>query len=179
MVKYICALLSVFILSPDCLAEKFVNFGINVHKVSFFTGDPEIDTSTESDVGYHFGVGFRNQYGSSQRHYLGAVVESEEILGDFLIGFRPIDYQYQLHPKIRLGTFFGVAQLDTGAAQTGYYLGGTITVMGFFNSLDLVADLRYADGLGRDRLLDEDPQGEKPDMFLDFVALAFYLNWRF
>ncbi|PCK03765.1 MAG: hypothetical protein COA42_19825 [Alteromonadaceae bacterium] len=162
--------------------ERYVNIGVNSHDVSFSTGDAAVDASSQQDSGFHLGFGFRNQYGKSQKHYFGFGVEADELLGDVVLGLRALDYQYQIHDKFRIGAYFGGAQLDSGAAQTGYYTGLNLSYLNVIKNLDVVLDYRVTDDLARDRLFDDDPQDplmRTNDIFLEYTVFAAYFNWRF
>ncbi|GGA90821.1 hypothetical protein GCM10011369_36160 [Neiella marina] len=169
------------LLIPAQATEIYANVGVNYHDVSFDTGDAAFEANQDdSDVGYHFAVGVRRPFGESQKHWLGFQLEFDEILGDSMIAFRALDYQYAIDDDWRLGAFIGAASLDTGASQTGYHLGGGVTYLNVLPQLDIGLDLRYGDRVARDRLLPDDPQSDKsPDFFYDVLSTSLYASWRF
>lgn len=168
-----------FVTLPAIAAERFVQLGVNAHQADHFTGDVEIDNQNKRGAGYVIRVGARNAYGEQQQHWLGLGVDFQAIDDNFLLGFRAVDYQYQSSEHYRMGVFVGAAQLDSGAAQTGYYGGLNFSCLDLFEGMDAVVELQYGDGMARDRLVAGDPAGTLPDMFMDFVAVSFSVGWRF
>ncbi|MBW8191219.1 hypothetical protein K0504_09240 [Neiella marina] len=164
---------------PTQATEIYANLGLNYHNVSFDTGNAQADADDDSDAGYHLGFGVRRPFGEHQQHWFGFRVDFDEVLGDSMVGFRAIDYQYQLDDHWRLGAFFGAASLDTGASQTGYYLGGGATYLNIYPQLDVGLDVRYGDRLARDVLFADDPETDSPDIFYDVLSTSLYLSWRF
>lgn len=161
--------------------EPYVNIGVNYHMGKYHIGVPEIDNNREYGTDYHLGLGIRNYFGASKNHLLGAGIDLDKALGKRIIGYRAVDYQYQFNSKIRSGLFLGAASLDSGLPQNGYYVGLNASWLKAFAGIDLSVELRQANGLSRDRLLDSDvrPPNGKPDIFLDITSVTAALNWRF
>ncbi|MBD1391149.1 hypothetical protein IC617_17100 [Neiella sp. HB171785] len=168
-------------LLPTQATEIYGNLGVNYHDVSFDTGDAAFEAAQDdSDVGYHVAIGVRRPFGDSQTHWLGFQLEFDEILGDSMVAFRALDYQYAIDDRWRVGAFIGAASIDTGASQTGYHLGGGVMYMNLLPQLDVGLDLRYGDRVARDRLFADDPQSDKsPDFFYDVLSTSLYASWRF
>lgn len=178
----VLAMLLLFASHLASAQDFFVNAGLNVHTSDLFTGIPEEDNNSDTDVGYLLGLGVRTRYGYSKRHHFGFGVDFGKINSDSILGLRALDYQYDIREKIRLGAFFGAAKLKSGASQNGFYLGAGLTFYEVWNKVNLGVELRHGNGLARDRLPSEQrPDGPrlKPDVFIDFVSLAFFLGWNF
>ncbi len=183
MVKQL--LLGCFFLLPlFAQAEIQLTAGIQTHEVRFDTTDPTIDNEQPSDTGYHFGIAARRHLGKNQQHRFGFGVDVDEILGDTLIGLHALDYQYVWNEQWRSGFFFGAASLDTGASQNGFYFGTSVSATNVVQQgMDIVLEARAGSGLARDRLLPDDPPApeddNRPDIFLDFLAISLSLSYRF
>lgn len=166
--------------------EWVISAGIETHQSEFDTLDPVIDASQPTDQGLYFSSAIRKSFGSSQKHKLGFALDLSGVNGDRMTGFRALDYQYQLIERWRLGGFFGVASVDSGLPQNGYYLGLNTT---FFPSASknwsLNLELSHGNGLGRDRreeAFDDPACGDdcrQPDIFLDFYRAAFTFSYYF
>ena len=183
MVKLIVPACLLFLSAP-LFAEIQLTAGVQTHQVRFDTTDPEIDSEQPSDTGYHLGIAARRHLGKNDQHRFGFGIDIDEILGDTLIGLRALDYQYLWTSKLRTGLFFGAASLDTGASQNGFYFGSSISATNIIEEgLDLVLEARAGGGLARDRLLDSDPAApeddNRPDIFLDFLAISLSVSYRF
>lgn len=157
--------------------EKVLSGGVQTHSADWETGDASFDSQDFNDTSYHFG--FRLYNAINPKHMLGVGLDYDEILSENLIGYRAIDYQYIFSERYRVGAFFGAASLDTGLPQNGYYYGVNALTFISSNRLALQYELKVGDGLARDRLLESDPEGEKPDIFLDFIAHTLALQWHF
>ncbi|MFL0799532.1 MAG: hypothetical protein K6L80_03705 [Agarilytica sp.] len=158
--------------------ESFIGIGYQQHDVKFdLEYDAEEAVSGEGN-GFHLSIGLRNHYGRDQQHLFGGGIDIDEILGNRLIGYRALDYQYQLNRSIRLGGFFGAASLDSGLPQNGYYTGASFSYVNIIDDVDITFELRHANGLARDRR-GATPEGSRPDIFLDFTSIATYISWRF
>lgn len=160
-------------------AETFLNAGVGVHTVEYDTGDESVDSGEYHDNGYHLGFGIRSAHGSRGQHLFGFGVDVDRIHGQQLLGFRALDYQYEIAKRFRLGAFFGAASLDSGLPQNGYYGGYSVTLLSVWKNMDLSLEVKAGDGLGRDRLLESDPEGPRQDIFVNFVSGVLMLNWRF
>jgi hypothetical protein len=158
-------------------ADFYLGLGLQNHSAETEFDENQFSPS-ESDSALHLGFGFKNYYGDSSQHAFGMGIDIEQILGDRLIGYRALDYKRRIGNKLALGGFFGVASLDSGAPQNGYYAGINLSVNNLIKSADLVLEYRLGNGLSRDRRAG-DPEGERPDIFTDFSSTAIYLNWRF
>lgn len=157
-------------------AEFTLHAGAQNHSGSWETGDSDFDSQDHNGNGYHYGFSFKNRIGSSKKHYLGTGVDINDILDSRMIGLRAIDYQYALMQKLRVGGFFGAATINTGRPQNGYYLGANVNY--HFKHLAIGFEIRHGNGMARDRI-SGDPQGVKPDIFLDFIATGVHLSWTF
>ncbi len=162
--------------------EMHIGAGANYYSVNYTTGDLELDSENETGSGYHFNWGIRKSFGETQRHYIGAGLDIDDIAGNRVLGLKAIDYQYATGKNTRLGAFIGAASMDSGLPQNGYYYGAHATLNNFPGPFDLKAELRYGSGLARDRLLDDDPQDpvyNRPDIFNSYSSAAISLNYRF
>lgn len=171
-----------FVCHSAAAYEPYVSVGINSHSVKYDTRDETFDSQSPSDSGPILGAGVLNQYGRSNKHYFGFGVEWHELLDDSVLALRALDYQYQLASRIRLGSYFGAVDLDSGASQTGYYIGANLRYLNIYKNLDAVLDVRVTDKLQRDRFFENDPvdaSGKRPDFFVSYNAIALLLSWRF
>lgn len=167
-------------LSPLAVAvEVTFSAGYQSHELDWSTTNAEFDNQDFSDSGYDFGLSIKNGVGKNKRHFIGSGVDVHSISGDQVIGLRAIDYEYALSDQFRLGGFFGAASIDTGLAQHGYYMGLNTNYF-FSEALSIGLEFKHGWGLARDRLVDGDPVSDinRPDIFLDYYALGFQLNWR-
>lgn len=178
-IQRILLLSSLIFTSNTILAYEFhISLGANQHSVKHNTGDPLTDDMNPSDQAMSIGFGFKNQL--TKKHYLGLGMDFSELLGQRLRGYRALDYQYALFPKFRVGGFFGAVSIDSGLPQSAYYMGINASAYKILNSkIALTFELSHGNGLSRDRLLDDDPQGEKPDIFLDYLASCVKVSWEF
>jgi len=168
-------------LSVSCAAAEFnIALGSQHHKATMDSGDPVVDATKYSDSGYHLEFGIKNRYGRSGKNLFGAGIDVDDILGKTLVGLRALDYQRILFPHLRVGGFIGAASFDSGLPQNGYYLGMNIQYTDIvIKGLDIGAEYRYGRNLARDRLRSSDPQGPRPDIFMDFSSVGIAVNWRF
>ncbi|TVZ37928.1 hypothetical protein P886_2275 [Alteromonadaceae bacterium 2753L.S.0a.02] len=169
---FVCAI-------PAQAAEYFLNLGTLAYRVKYLVGNEAIDNQRYNGNAITASVGIRNLMGSRQQHALGFGVDTYEVDNQRLIGLRAIDYQYQFNSWLRAGAFIGAATLDSGLPQNGYYLGVNFSVLKILYNTDVLFEYRNGNGLARDRLLKDDPEGVKPDIFADFNVAAIALNWRF
>jgi len=180
--KTISAILLLLVHLPAWSYEPYINLGINAYSVRYQTGDSAIDSEREEGSGYQLGIGIRNVFGESKKHFIGAGLDVTDIADQQLIAFRAIDYQYQIHSRLRLGCFAGAASLDSDLPQNGYYYGGNLVLTDVLAGFDILAELRYGSGLARDRILDDDPEDPvfgRPDIFASFYSTALTVNYRF
>lgn len=176
LIRLLVLVLVLLCSSPAFSYEASFTIGYQAHVGQFDFTETEAVNVDDTDHGYHLSAGLRKTFG---RHLFGFAIDVDEILGDTLIGYRALDYAYQLKPSVRIGTSFGVATLDRGLPQNGYYLTFNTTFLEALNSFDLTLAFRYGSGLARDRLLASDPRGTKPDIFLDYSSLAIGATKRF
>ncbi len=174
-----CSAIVYFFAHSGYAAEISINAGIQNHSVELDTGDAATDNQDSSDSGFHLGISIKNTYGQNKNHYFGVGIDLDDILGDQVIGYRALDYERAFGNHWRAGAFFGAATLDSGLPQNGYYTGFNLSYDRFFENLGLSFEVRHGNGLARDRLLSSDPGGEKPDIFLDYTAVALQLRWTF
>lgn len=180
MVRYLSFCLFLFCLIPPVIAaERYVLLGLSAQQADYSSGDSRIDSEKGRDTGYQLRMAARNSYGENQQHLLGLGLDVQRFIGDLLLGFRALEYQYQFNCDYRAGAFIGAMQLDSGAAQTGYYGGLNVSRLNTLLGADAVLELQYGHGLARDRLLPEDPQGRLPDMFMNVYVFNLGLAWRF
>ncbi|WP_045855505.1 hypothetical protein [Teredinibacter purpureus] len=157
--------------------EIQIGIGLTQNNIQSDTENELVDRGTENGSSEAISFAVRNQY--KEKHLLGAGIDYSNINGDRYLGIRAIDYQYVILEHTRVGAFIGAASINSGLPQNGYYLGFHVTQTNIFNFFDAGIELRYGSGLARDRLLSTDPQGEKPDMFLDITSLGILLSKRF
>ncbi|WP_317933522.1 hypothetical protein [Halioxenophilus sp. WMMB6] len=179
MVRIVSGLL--FLLLPLPLwAEVQVSAGWQIYEVGYDAGDSELGASEPDDSGYTLTAVAHRQFGQQGNHYFGTGITVADILGDTMLGFRAMDYQYEWASRYRAGMFFGAASLDSGSSQSGYYFGFNFSVLNLgVEGLDAAFEYTHGDGLGRDTLFADDPQIEKPDFFLDFNTLSLSISYRF
>ena len=142
----------------------------------------EIDTLPTSDTGMHLNLGFARHIGRSGRHLFGVGIDYDRIFDARMLGFRALDYRYEVTEKLDIGAFFGAATLDTGLPQNGFYLGLSLSyhvLQTERGSLAVDCSLRNGNGLARDTKLADDPTIVSPDFFLDFYAPTLALSWNF
>jgi hypothetical protein len=160
-------------------AQRHVNIGLQNHSITYdWDGSEPVDTeSSASD--YSIGVGILNQLGQNGRHHLGFGLDIQNILDNRMLGVRAVDYQYHAFKQFRIGAFIGAATVDTGASQNGYYLGANAAWMDLMQNVDLVVELRRADGLARDTLPSDNLSISRPDIFMDVNISTVLIRWRF
>lgn len=156
-----------------------LSLGWQNYSATQLTGDAAIDDQNEAGNSYIAGITLYNRYGKNEKHHIGTGIEFSEALDSTITGFRAIDYRYHLNQNISFGLFFGAASLDSGLPQNGYFAGISGHWQISNGPLGLGVEYRRADGLARDRLLEDDPDGEKPDIFVDIDSVALKLNWTF
>jgi len=174
-----------FIALP-AFAEFQIDLGYQNHDGNWDTQNTEFDALDTSDSGYHLGVSLRNRVGKSGKHLVGVGLNIDEILEERLIGFRAIDYRYELNESFRVGAFIGAANLDTGFQQSGFYFGANAAYF-FTDNIGINIEANYGDKLARDRQAGlDDPQaipdeGDSPraDIFLDYYSTSVSLSFRF
>lgn len=135
--------------------------------------------------GYHLGVNimrpiFADPFDNS-RHSIGVGIDVMDLQGSTLVGYRAINYYYQLTRWIRVGAFFGAASLDNKLPQNGYYSGVNLNITNIFENLDVVAGINHGNGLARDKNLvpEENLPGRRPDFFINFYSTFIGLQYRF
>jgi hypothetical protein len=159
--------------------ERYLSFGAQSHSVSYDLDNGEIVFENESGNDYSVGVGVHNQFGRTQRHFVGFGLDIQNVLDDRMFGLRALDYQYQVSQKLKIGAFIGAATVDTGASQNGYYTGANLTWQNLLPRVDIVLEFRRADGLARDTLPSDELDITRPDIFMDVDFTAMMLRWRF
>jgi len=120
----------------------------------------------------------------AERHYFGMGVDIVDTNSGTLIGLRPVNYYYQLHPRIRVGAFFGAATLDNTLPSIGYYLGVTATSKNLLGPLDVHLGITHGNGLGRDKKaalneIDDPDLTTRPDFFLNTVTGFIAVQYGF
>lgn len=173
-------------IANSALAEFQFDIGYQNHDGDWDTGNTAFDTLDSSGSDYHFGAYVRNKVGKSKKHLIGIGLNVDSILDERLIGYRAIDYRYEITDAFQVGTFIGAANLDTGFQQSGYYLGVNAAYY-FSKNIGLNFELNYGDNLARDRRSElGDPIGEviddelpRPDIFLNFYSSSLSLSLRF
>ncbi len=151
--------------------ELSIDVGVATSVSEFLTEIEEIDDETETSSGYALGVSAKRPVGKTNRHLFGFGVDFIEVSGQRLTGFRALDYQFKISKRIRLGTFFGAASLDSGEPQNGYYTGLNLSITDIYKNLGFKFEIKRSDGLARDRIEGE-PQGSRPDIFIDIHSLS-------
>ncbi|MFL0809464.1 MAG: hypothetical protein K6L76_03530 [Agarilytica sp.] len=171
---FCCAFFSI----PALAYETQLSLGWQTFSAKQLTGDSSIDSQKENGSSALIGFTIHNRNGNNERHHLGAGIEISEVLDTTLTGFRAIDYRYHLNQSLSYGLFLGAASLDSGLPQNGYFAGISGHWQISNGPFGLGFEFRRAEGLGRDRLLDDDPEGEKPDIFIDVDSVLFSLYWN-
>ncbi len=120
----------------------------------------------------------------AENHYFGMGVDIIDTDSGTLIGLRPINYYYQLHPRARIGAFFGAATLDNTLPSIGYYLGVTATSKNLLGPLDVHLGITHGNGLGRDKKaalneIDDPTLTTRPDFFIDTLTSYVALQYSF
>ena len=178
MVKAVFVFILIFAYSKAFSVERYINFGAQSHSITYeWDGSEPTGDSSGSD--FSLGLGMLNELGENGRHHLGFGLDIQNVLDDRLLGLRAVDYQYQATQKFRFGAFIGAATVNTGASQNGYYLGANAAWMEILPNLDIVLELRRADGLARDTLPSDELDISRPDIFMDVNFSAVLLRWRF
>lgn len=165
--------------TPALTYETQFAIGWQNYSATQLTGDPAIDNKDENNSSYVVGITIHNRYGSNEKHHVGTGVDFSRALDSTITSFRAIDYRYRLNHTLSLGLFIGAATMDSGLPQNGYFagIGGNWQLID--SPLGVGFEYRRADGLARDRLLEDDPEGAKPDIFVDIDSLVLKLNWTF
>jgi len=173
--------LATFALNTSAVEYK-LSAGYQNHDADWETTNAEFDSQDFSDSGYNVAFVIKNNFGRDKNHFIGAGIDAHSILDERVIGYRAIDYEYKFNESWRLGGFFGAASIDSGLPQNGYYMGINGSYL-FTDSLSVSIEIKHGNGLARDRLLADDPEGDpeinRPDIFLDYVATGILLNWHF
>jgi hypothetical protein len=177
-----------FIILPALKAQADFQFdiGYQYHDLQWETQNAEFDGLDMSGSDYHLGLYLRNRVGTSQKHMIGLGVNVDRLNDENLLGFRAIDYRYEVNQAIQVGAFVGAANLDSGFQQSGYYL-GVNTAYYPSKHVGINFEVNYGDTLARDRVLDSDPVGDpledgranRPDIFLNFYSTSVSLSFRF
>lgn len=175
----LCAYAALTAQNAMATKEVSVQAGLQSYTVKQLEEDNSLPDESESGTGLHLGLSVKKGFGDHNQHWFGFGVDRDQIMGQRMLALRALDYEYQLTNQVRLGAFFGAATLDTGLPQNGYYTGFNASYLDIMKNLDLVAEFRHGNGLARDRRLQSDPMGERPDMFLDFTSLALSVRWSF
>ncbi len=180
--KNVWLVFTCLIAQPLFAAEWFVTAGAHTSEAVPSTGNSEVDSKSVTDTAHSFVAGIRRELGENSVHRFGFALEHSAVNGHELLALRALDYQRMLGERWRIGGFVGAAKVESGAAQTGYYLGLNLQRDRLVGPFDAVAELRYGDALARDRLETDDeadPDYTRPDIFLNFTGLMLGLNYRF
>ncbi|WP_139309890.1 hypothetical protein [Teredinibacter haidensis] len=164
--------------------EPYLNIGATYYSISYDTKNSTYDATKNTGSGYHLGFGIRNTFGSDNQHLLGTGIDIDQIDNQKLLGYRALDYQYKLNTNIRFGGFIGAASWNTGLPQNGYLTGINASYLPLSDKFDVMFEVRYASGLARDRLLEDDPENTnpyspQPDIFAVIMSSSLIINWRF
>lgn len=180
-ITFALAVASLIVSGTTQAYEPYIKLGANYHSGHYEIGIPAVDDNDTTGTGYHLGMGIRRSFGASNKHLIGAGIDVDKMVGQRIIGYRAIDYQYQFGAKVRSGLFVGAASLDSGLPQNGYYAGITASWIDVLAGADLTLELRQANGLARDRLQSSDPHPPlgRPDIFVDVSSTTLALSWRF
>jgi hypothetical protein len=165
-------------------AEVFVDAGANANEVKInlnevrINGAPVQQTSTTPlNFGPHFAVGARRAV--SDTNDLGARVELDQIDDHLLIGLRALDYRHRFDSPFTFSLFGGVARYNLATPATSIYAGMGGGWRNILPKWDLDLDLRYAQNVARDHVLESDPQGLRPDSFYKIESATLYLSRHF
>lgn len=164
--------------SDEYRVEWVTSVGIKQYSKSYRKGNEEFDGQDYSGSDAFVSFVARNRYGKNKKHTLGIGADISQIQGQIMLGFRAVDYQYLLTERLRLGTFIGAASLQSGAPQNGYYYGANLSYLNFWHGLGVSVEWSRGDGMARDRL-PSDPDGFKPDIFIDINQLSLGVVWQF
>lgn len=158
-------------------AELFVDVGINASKVQIRIGDGSPKHTTDMQTAPHFGLGARRAV--SRHSDFGVRAEVDRINGAMLLAVRALDYRYRFGESLAATAFGGAARYDLATPAYGYYFGIGAQWRNVLPHFDLNLDVRYADKVARDKLLDSDsPDVPRPDSFYDIMGATLALSYR-
>lgn len=170
---------SLLLLTADVgAAELSLGVGATAYQTDYLTGNAEFDSADHDGTDIKATFAIHNVYGEYQHHKVGVGLDYFNVNDQRLIGYRALDYRYQVSRHFQGGLFLGAASLDSGIPQNGYYGGVNLGLLDAVFDTDIVFEINIGSGLARDRT-SKDVPGEKPDIFLDFVASSITLQKRF
>jgi Capsule assembly protein Wzi len=158
-------------------AERFVEAGINVNRVTTDLEQGIPITTSNWAFDPHFGLGARRAV--SANNDLGVRIEVDQVDGHSLIGVRPVDYRYRFSDHFALGLFAGVARYNVATPAYSLYYGLGGLWRNVLPKWDLGLDFRHAQNIARDHVLASDPQGPRPDSFYKIDTALLYISRRF
>jgi len=165
-------------------AEVFVDAGVNANEVKANLGEMRINgivvtqsTTSPLNFGPHFAVGARRAVSDSND--LGARVEFDQIDDHLLIGLRALDYRHRFGSPLAFSLFAGVARYNLDTPATSIYAGMGGGWRNIMPKWDLDLDIRYAQNVARDHVLESDVQGLRPDSFYKIESATLYLSRHF
>jgi hypothetical protein len=106
-------------------------------------------------------------------------VELDQIDDHLLIGLRALDYRHRFDSPFTFSLFAGVARYNLATPATSIYAGMGGGWRNILPKWDLDLDLRYAQNVARDHILESDPQGLRPDSFYKIESATLYLSRHF
>ena len=152
--------------------ELFVDVGANANRVRIDLNQSLPITTTPTAYGYHVGMGARRAV--SEHNDLGVRLEADQVDGHNLLGFRFVDYRYRFGEHFAFGGSFGVARYDLATPAYSLYAGLGPQWRNVIPGWDLGLDARYAQNVARNRVLESDVPGPRPDSFYKIETLLFY-----
>jgi len=158
-----------------------VDVGVTNSEVKVDLTDGNDGTTSSRKTGYYLGAGFLRPAVAGSQHHIGMRVQVADAAGDRLMAVRVLDYQYRLAElPFMFGAFAGAASLDTGSTTLGYYGGVEALWRSPVPHLNVGIGAQYGDKLARDKLLaDDQPGGQRPDLFYDVSSAVLFLRWDF
>jgi hypothetical protein len=161
----------------DKSAEVFVEAGASQNHVRIDL-DAIQPAVAESKLAPHVAIGVRRAV--SDRSDLGARLEFDEVNNRNLVSVRAIDYRYRFDNPLALSVFIGASRYDLATPAYGLYYGLGVQWRNLFPTWDIGVDVRRANKVARDHLLNGDPSSAvRPDSFYDITGYSLVLTKRF
>ena len=158
-------------------AEIFVDAGVSATKVRIDESSEQPVEETSVAFAPHFAIGARRL--GSGRNDVGVRLELDEVEGHLLTSVRAVDYRYRFESPLALGFFLGASRYDRETPAYGLYYGVGAHWRDLLSGWDVSLDARFAEKVGRDHLLPDDPVSERPVSYYDIYGLTLYVARRF
>jgi hypothetical protein len=163
--------------STAAALESFVDLGINASVVHANIEEKEPIESTNTGIDPHVAIGARRAVSASND--LGVRLEVDEVHGHNLISFRALDYRYRFDNPLAVGLFVGAARYYLATPAYSIYYGGGAQWRDVLPHWDIGLEYRHDQNLARDKLLANDPRGNRPDDFYKIDGELLFLSRRF